>query len=490
MRRNIIINLILNTDSYKINQYRQYPPNTTNIFSYVEARGANAEIQALYDEFLPGEDVMVTYVGPQIFIKEYLSVAITHADIDEAKPILKGHGFDFNEADWRIIVDEFNGFLPLHIMSVREGSVVPVSNVLSNIRATDPRFYWLVSYVETAWMRASWYPVTVASNDYLTRRIITNFMEKTADYESSEIDFMMHCFGARGVSSMESAGIGTVAHGVYFKGTDTLSGVPYIMQYYNETDVTMFSINASEHSTMTSWGKECEDDAFRNMLTQFGKDNTIVAVVSDSYGIEHGVNNWRKLKHEVIEFGSRGGRLVVRPDSGDPVATPVWVVEELMDIYGYETNSKGYRVLPNFIRVIQGDGIDLTSMGSILSLLERHGLSASNIAFGRGAGTLQLVNRDQYGFAMKASAREAGNMWHDVWKEAPGKASKRGRVTLVRNQVTKAYRTIDFHDAINYHEVNQMHTVYHNGVVDDGGENWINVRNLARKEFDRLAGVS
>jgi nicotinamide phosphoribosyltransferase len=171
------------------------------------------------------------------------------------------------------------------------------------------------------------------------------------------------------------------------------------------------------------------------------------------------------------------------------VTTPVWTITELMSIFGYETNSKGYKVLPPFIRVIQGDGIDLTSMGDILSLMESSGYSASNIAFGRGAGTLQLVNRDQYGFAMKASSREAGNMWHDVWKEAPGKASKRGRVTLVQNVVSKEYRTVEFNDSIDFHEINKMHTVYHNGVIDDGGENWINVRTLANKEFKRLAGV-
>lgn len=482
MRKNPITNLILDTDSYKITQYLQYPPNTTNIFSYVEARGANDEIQALYDKFLPGEDVMVTYVGPQIFLKEYLSTPITHADVDQAGPILLAHGYEFNEAGWRIIVDEYNGFLPITIHSVREGSVVPISNILSYIQATDPRFFWLVSYMETAWMRATWYPVTVASNGYLTRRIITKFMDETAVYDQTDIDFMMHDFGARGVSSKESAGIGDLAHGVYFKGTDTITGLLYIMEYYNETDMPMFSISASEHSTMTSWGKDREVDAFRNMLRTFGKDNSVFACVSDSYDIEHAVKVlWGQiLFKDIVEFGSRGGRLVIRPDSGDPIATPVAVIGWLMDIFGYTVNEKGYKVLPPYLRVIQGDGINLTSMAQILSTMKRRGYSAANIAFGRGAGTLQLVSRDDYGFAMKASAREeSGRGWFDVWKESPGKASKRGRITLVQDQETGKYRTVGFNDEVSFHETTKLNTVYYNGPVDDGGENWINVRNLA-----------
>ena len=481
MNQNPITNLILDTDSYKVSQYLQYPPNTTNIFSYVEARGADAEITALYEKFLPGEKVKTTYVGPQIFLKEYLSVPITHKDVDQAGPILLAHGYEFNEEGWRIIVDEYKGFLPLTIHSVREGSVVPVSNILSYIQATDPRFFWLVSYVETAWMRATWYPVTVASNDYLTRRIITKFMDETAVYDRAEIDFMMHDFGARGVSSKESAGIGGMAHLVYFQGTDTITGALYAMEYYNSKEMTGFSISASEHSTMTSWGKDQEVDAFRNMLHQFGKDNSIFACVSDSYDIEHAVKIlWGQiLRKDIIEFGSRGGRLVVRPDSGDPIATPVAVIGWLMDAFGYTVNEKGYKVLPDYIRVIQGDGINLTSMAKILSTMKRRGYSASNIVFGRGAGTLQLVNRDQYGFAMKASAREENSMWHDVWKEAPGKNSKRGRITLVQDRETGKFRTVSFADSVNQYEVNKLNTVYYNGPVDNGGENWINVRNLA-----------
>jgi len=486
--QNPITNFILDTDSYKITQFLQYPPETTNIFSYVEARGPDAEIQALYDKFLPNEDVMVTYVGPQIFIKEYLSTPITHEDIDEAGPILLAHGYTFNEEGWRIIVDEYAGILPLHITSVREGSVVPVSNILSNIRATDPRFFWLVSYVETAWMRATWYPCTVASNDYLTRRIIHKFMEETADFTSQDIDFMMHDFGARGVSSKESAGIGGMAHLIYFQGTDTITGALYAKEYYNETNMTGFSISASEHSTMTSWGKDKEVDAFRNMLKNFGQDDAVFACVSDSYDIEHAIKElWGKqLYKEILEFGSRRGRLVIRPDSGDPITTPVNVIEWLMQIFGYEMNSKGYRVLPPFLRVIQGDGINLTSMGEILELMAQQDMSASNIAFGRGAGTLQLVNRDNYGFAMKASAREDsfGN-WHDVWKEAPGKNSKRGRITLVRNRISKEYKTVNINDAVEPYDVNVLHTIYHNGIIDRRGENWINVRTRAMKEFNR-----
>ena len=481
MKNNPILNIILNTDSYKLSHFKQYPPGTSNQFSYIEARGMSDEIADLYKTFLPDETPKVIYFGEQAFIKEYLSDPVTHADIDEAKPFVEAHGFEFNEDGWRYIVNKYDGVLPIKIRSVREGTAVPLSNIMASVEVTDPRCFWLTSYLETAFLRAIWYPSTIASNGMIAKKVIKKYMDETADYELPELDFKLHDFGARGVSSLESASLGGMAHLVNFQGTDTISGALAAMRYYN-SDMPGFSIPASEHSTITAWGKNRERDAFSNMLTQFGGEGKIIACVSDSYDIYNAAEHiWGEDLKEAVE--NSGGTLVVRPDSGDPLVVPIEVIEILMDKFGYTVNSKGFKVLPDYIRVIQGDGITVSSMSQILSNMRSHKLSASNIAFGMGAGTLQKVDRDTYKFAMKCSAVEINGTWHDVWKEAPGKDSKRGRLTLVHNCVSKEYRTIEFTEAIDPDERNLMDIKYMNGALMSDYIHFDNIRSEAAKEL-------
>lgn len=482
MKTNPILNLILNTDSYKLSHFKQYPPGTSNQFSYVEARGMNKEITALYETYLPEDVPKVIYFGEQAFIKEYLTDPVTHADIDEAKPFAEAHGFEFNEDGWRYIVNAYDGMLPLRIKSVREGTAVPLSNIMASVEVTDPRCFWLTSYIETAFLRAIWYPSTIASNGMIAKKVLKKYMDETADYEFPELAFKLHDFGARGVSSLESAAIGGMAHLVNFMGTDTISGALAAMRYYDEKEMPGFSIPASEHSTMTSWGKEHEVDAFANMLTQFGGEGKIVACVSDSYDIYKAAGEyWGHDLKEQVE--NSGGTLVVRPDSGDPLVVPIEVIEILMDKFGYTTNSKGFKVLPDYVRVIQGDGITVSSMAQILENMKAKGLSASNIAFGMGAGTLQKVDRDTYKFAMKCSAVEINGTWQDVWKEAPGKASKRGRLTLVQDIMTKEFRTINMIGSVKYDEFNLMITKYMNEPLESAFTSFMNVRSEAAKEL-------
>lgn len=217
-------------------------------------------------------------------------------------------------------------------------------------------------------------------------------------------------------------------------GTDTFEGIMGAMTYYN-SEVCGFSIPASEHSTITSWGSEGELDAFKNMIEQFAGEGKLFACVSDSYDIYDAVSEkWPSLKQQLLE---KGGTLVVRPDSGDPMTMPIEVIERLMDKLGYTTNSKGYKVLPPYVRVIQGDGIDHSSLPQLVDNMIAAGLSIDNLAFGMGGGLLQKVNRDTLKYAMKASARrDADGVWHDVFKDPisdPGKTSKRGRLGLVHN---------------------------------------------------------
>lgn len=407
-------NIILNTDSYKVSMWKQYPVGTTGVYSYIESRGGK------YDQ--------TVFFGLQAFIKEYLLDPITQADIDVADEILTAHGEPFNREGWQYILDTHGGYLPVVIRAVPEGTVVPVKNVLATIENTDPQCFWLTTWLETALLRAIWYPTTVATQSWTIKQVITDYLKKTGD--TALIDFKLHDFGARGVSSLESAGIGGAAHLVNFMGTDTLSGILYAREFYN-AGIAGFSIPAAEHSTITSWGRDNEVEAYRNMLKQFGREGSILAVVSDSYDVFNAASKlWgEELKEQVI---ASGATLVIRPDSGDPVDVNRKLVTILGEKFGYTTNAKGFKVLNN-VRLIQGDGINELTVRSILGAFMADGWSADNIAFGMGGALLQQIDRDTQKFAMKCSSAQINGVWIDVQKDPitdSGKKSKAGRVTL------------------------------------------------------------
>lgn len=413
-----LLTAITRTDSYKMSQFKQYPADTTHISSYIEARG--------------GEPTSV-FFGLQAFIKEYMMNPITQADIDMAEKLVTAHGEPFNREGWEIIVNEYNGMLPVEIEAVPEGTVMPTGNVQVQIVNTDPRLFWLTSYLETAMLRAVWYPSTVATMSRKSKVRIARALNATSDIPvMDQLMFKLHDFGARGASSTETAVLGGMAHLVNFMGTDTFEGIMGAMTYYN-SEVCGFSIPASEHSTITSWGSENEVEAYKNMIEQFAGEGRIFACVSDSYDIYKAAGElWPSLKEQLV---AKGGTLVVRPDSGDPLTMPIEVIKILMDKFGYTTNSKGYRVLPDFVRVIQGDGIDPTSLKLIIDNMMMEKLSLDNLAFGMGGGLLQKVDRDTLKYAMKASARcDSNGVWHDVYKDPitdKGKTSKKGRLGLI-----------------------------------------------------------
>ncbi len=418
------INPILNTDSYKPSHYLQYPPGTEYVFSYIESRG--------------GEYPQTLVFGLQMFLKEYLSKPITQADIDQAEQFLKAHGEPFNKAGWQRLLEKHNGYFPVRIKAVPEGTVVPVLSPMVTVENTDPEFYWITSYIETALLRAVWYPTTVATVSWSIKQIIREYLQQTGD--ESGLPFKLHDFGARGVSSFESAAIGGAAHLVNFMGSDTISGILALQQYYNVIGMPAFSVPAAEHSSITSWGRENEVSAYRNMVQQFAKPGTLFAVVSDSYDIFAACDMWgTELKQEVIDSGAV---LIIRPDSGEPATVVTAVVRRLDKHFGSVVNSKGYKVLNN-VRVIQGDGINESSIRGILLNLTIAGYSADNVAFGMGGALLQHSNRDTQKFAMKASAARINGKWIDVWKDPvtdSGKRSKKGRVTLIEKNTE--YQTV------------------------------------------------
>jgi nicotinamide phosphoribosyltransferase len=417
-------NIILDTDSYKASHFLQYPPGTTHVSSYIEPRGAAKDFRWF-------RDPEVVHFGLQYFIKKYLLTPITKGDIDAAADYFNEHGDPFNRAGWEYILQQHEGYLPIQIRGLPEGTLFPLSCCQTQVRNVDGKLPWLTSYMETALLRAVWYPSTVATLSRQIKLLIRKFLEETAD-NLDGLPFKLHDFGARGVSSKESAEIGGLAHLVNFKGTDTMSAIIAARRYYSE-NMAGFSIPAAEHSTITAWGKEHEIDAYANMVKQFGKPGRLFAVVSDSYDIYNAVDVlWgEKLKQQVIESGAT---LVIRPDSGDPVSVLHKVFKLLAKNFPTRLNNKGYRMLPPYLRVIQGDGVDFDSILTILEMLKQGQWSADNIAFGMGGALLQKVNRDTFKYAMKASAAQVDGSWRDVYKDPvtdSGKKSKRGILSVV-----------------------------------------------------------
>lgn len=410
------MSIILNSDSYKYSQYNQYPEGTEYVYSYIESRGG------LYDE--------TVFLGLQAFIKEYLVQPINAKDIYEAEEIILAHGLPFYREGWEYILKYHDGFMPVRIEAVPEGTVVGTSNVLATIVNTDPKCWWLTSFLETALLRAIWYPTTVATNSREIKKVIRDALIESAD-SLDGLDFKLHDFGYRGVSSKESAGLGGMAHLVNFQGTDNIEAIVAARRYYN-CDMAGFSIPAMEHSTVTSWGPSGEEASFRNMLKKHAKPGGMVACVSDSYDIYEACEMWgTSLKQDVIDSGAT---IVIRPDSGHPASVVRECVRILAKNFGYTTNSKGFKVL-NYVRVIQGDGITIDSIKEILEFLMLEGWSADNVAFGQGGALLQGLDRDTQKFAMKCSAIGINGEWHDVYKDPvtdTGKRSKRGRLKLVR----------------------------------------------------------
>lgn len=411
-------NLILAADSYKYSHPQQLPPGTTHINSYIESRG--------------GRFAQSVFFGPQSYIKTNLLRPLTREDVEEAADFVRPHGLPFDEAGWQRIVDVHGGFMPVVIEAVPEGTVMDTQNVLLQIRNTDPQLPWVTSFLETGLLRSVWYGTTVATLSWHAKQMILAALRKSSDDPEGQINFKLHDFGARGVSSAESAALGGMAHLVNFWGTDTMEALVAARKLYG-VRMAGFSIPAMEHSTVTSWGRQGELAAFGNMMDQFARPGTLLAAVSDSYDLWNAVSNiWGdQLRQRVLESGAT---VVVRPDSGDPLTVPVKVIELLGEKFGFTVNRKGYKVLPNCVRVIQGDGITIDSIPLILNNLMAAGWSVDNLAMGMGGGLLQQVNRDTMKFAMKANAMQINGKWQDVFKDPitdPGKTSKRGILSLM-----------------------------------------------------------
>lgn len=321
----------------------------------------------------------------------------------------------------------------MRIMSAPEGLVIPTGNVLLSVENTDPKCAALTSAVESILLKV-WYPTTVATVSYHVREMFRKYAEQCCDEEElNGINFMLHDFGYRGVSSEESAAIGASAHLLNFMGTDTIPGMFYARDKYGADFASLaFSVAASQHEIMTSEGREGEIDRARRIIANH--PNQIVSLVADSYDYYNFVQKMCKEQELVDRYKVR---LVIRPDSTtDKHKTPeelvLWTLNYLANnLRGIKRNSKGFYILP--YGVLWGDGIDPTGIDRILKTAVENNFSISNLVFGMGAGLLQKVNRDTLRFAFKCSAMKRDGVWHDIMKDPldKSKRSKAGRMRLV-----------------------------------------------------------
>jgi nicotinamide phosphoribosyltransferase len=452
-------NLILDTDSYKLSHWKQYTPGTTRMMSYFESRG--------------GPFGTATLFGFQYLLHRYLSKPVTAAMVEEAELFAINHGEPFNKAGWTHIVEKYGGKLPLKIRAIPEGLQVPTRNALMTIEVDDPECFWLTSWMETMLVRL-WYPSTIATTSRESKKILVKYLQETSDADAmAEVMFKLHDFGSRGVTTVEQARLGGAAHLTNFLGSDTIEGVRLANHYY-DCAMAGFSIPASEHSTVTMWGRDKEYEMFDHYVETYlvGVETPpgvpkLAACVSDTYNVFEAVKAWTSdpLKSKIK---ASGGTIVIRPDSGDPKEVLTEIFHILADQLGDEVtiNSKGFRVLPSWVRVIQGDGIDMASMEDILRRMVELKWSTENLAFGSGGGLLQKVNRDTQKWAFKCCAALVDGEWRDVRKDPvtdKGKQSKAGRLDLIRRG--GKYETIALPEGSEAHPESVMRTVFDHGEI-------------------------
>ena len=407
------MSIITNVDSYKLSHYALYPEGTTGMFSYVEARAKNKQIVPF---------------GLQMWIKKNLLTPITASDIDYGEKLALRHGLPFNREGWEYILRNYNGFLPLKIRAVPEGTIVQSSTPIVTVECTDREVWWLSSYIETSMQRGIWYPTSIASRDLENYKQLKWFYDHGSDNQAM-LDFTLHSFGSRGATSEESAAIGGLAHLVFFKGTDDVVAIQAAQDYYG-CEMAGYSVVATEHSIQCSYGKDNQREYFNRVIDTFGKPGAIVSVVMDGYDIMREVDLLcAEFKDKIL---ASGAKWVVRPDSGDMMSIVPAILKKLDATFGSTVNSKGKKVL-NQVGVIQGDGIDSLTLGILAQKVFDAGFAPECCLFGSGGGLLQKVDRDTYKFAQKTSAIRIGDVWVDTVKDPitdPGKKSKGGRLTV------------------------------------------------------------
>lgn len=403
-------NSFLDTDSYKTSHWIFYPKGMTKMFSYLESRG--------------GKYQNVMFAGLQIIVNKYLAKKPTMAMFEEFKEFMGKHGPTPNLEQMKEIAEL--GYWPVRIRAVKEGSVVPVSNVLVTIESTNEKYAWVANYLE-AMIQRVWGPTTVATVSYHCRKICQHYLELTAP-DLTWLKFMLQDFGARGVSVYEGAEILGAMHTFNFAGSDTMPGVRCANHYYKDA-MAAFSVNAMEHSTVTIYTRNKEIEAYKAAI-EASPEGAILSIVIDSYDYKGAIKMIHSLLPSILD---KNLKIVFRPDSGNPpdiMKEATLLIEEL---FGTTMNVKGFKEFNYGIHLLYGDGINEGMIHTLLKQAYDMQFAATNFLFGMGGALLQGVTRDTQKFAVKCSAATVDGKEVEVYKDPstdPGKKSKKGRLDL------------------------------------------------------------
>jgi nicotinamide phosphoribosyltransferase len=421
------MNPLFLTDGYKTSHNKQYPEGTTLVYSNFTPR-SNKYAPKGCDEVVVFGPQMVMGQLHELFNKEFFLQPkhIVCGEMKEELSLYLGTDYDVShfEALWDL------QYLPIKVKSLPEGTKAPIKVPVFTIYNTHPDFYWITNYLETILSNLLWKPMTSATIAHQYRKILTKWMEKTDKERAWFIDWQGHDFSMRGMDSVDAVISSGLGHLTSFSGTDSLPAIYGARKFYGEEGFVGGSVPATEHSVMCAGGKEDEIETFRRLLKTY--PTGILSVVSDTWDLwkvctEHIVT----LKDEIL---ARDGKLVIRPDSGDPVdilcgayhtinsgdeqnldynypkygveeGSPEYkgVIELLWDVFGGTINEQGYKVLDSHIGAIYGDSITIDRANEICKRLEAKGFASTNVVLGIGSFTYQYNTRDTFGFAMKAT---------------------------------------------------------------------------------------
>ncbi|WP_452599597.1 nicotinate phosphoribosyltransferase [Pontimicrobium sp. MEBiC01747] len=472
------MNPLLYTDGYKVDHRRQYPNQTTLVYSNWTPRKSRIE----------GVDNVV-FFGLQYFIKKYIIEDFnTNFFAKDKAEVCKNYSrrinnyLGENKVGIKHIEDLHDlGYLPMVIKALPEGVSVPIRVPMLTMYNTKDEFFWLTNYFETILSTTLWLPCNSATIAKQYRSILDTYAAETSSVPEF-VDWQGHDFSMRGMGGLESAILSAAGHLLSFTGTDTIPTIDFLETYYNansDTELVGGSVAATEHSVMCMGTNTGEQDTFKRLITEV-YPNGIVSIVSDTWDLWKVLTEYLpNLKNEVL---ARDGKVVIRPDSGDPVdiicGNPNGKTEEerkgviqlLWDTFGGTTNTKGYKELDAHIGAIYGDSITLERATQICERLKQNGFASTNVVLGIGSFTYQYNTRDTFGFAMKATYGEVNGEGREIYKDPitddGTKKSAKGLIKIVKEN--NSYKLID---QVSWEEEQQgeLKEVYRDGelLIDD-----------------------
>ena len=448
------MNPLLLTDGYKVDHRRQYPENTTLVYSNWTPR--KSRIEGVNE---------VVFFGLQYVIKKYIIEEFNQNFFNKSKEdILKQYTRRINNylGDNQVGVKHISdlhdlGYLPIVIKALPEGSSVPVRVPMFTIYNTKPDFFWLTNYFETLFSALIWMPCTSATIAKQYRKILDKYAEETSSIPEF-VDWQGHDFSMRGMPGIEAGMLSAAGHLLSFTGTDTIPSIDFLETYYNansDKEIIGGSVAATEHSVMCMGTNKDEQNTFKRLITETYPSG-VVSIVSDTWDLWKVLTEYLpNLKNEVL---SRNGKVVIRPDSGDPVniicgnpngqtlEEKKGVIELLWETFGGITNDKGYKELDSHIGAIYGDSITLERAEQICERLKRKGFASTNVVLGIGSFTYQYNTRDTFGFAMKATYGEVDGKGREIFKDPitddGTKKSAKGLLKIIKEN-NGNYKLID-----------------------------------------------